>query len=127
MERLPPLFPWRSLQLSVLDKEWGGGDYLYYSHSTIEGKQRHNTKRKFAVFRGASDSLPSGLVCRGCSRFFCGACLAAMHESAVNYRVRGLCDQWTIDITIFLNSKHNLFHSQNQSIIHSLTVIFLAL
>jgi hypothetical protein len=50
-----------------------------------------------------------------------------MHESAVNYRVRGLCDQWTIDITIFLNSKYNLFHLQNQSIIHSLTVIFLAL
>jgi hypothetical protein len=29
-----------ALQLSAVDEEWGGGDYLYYSHSTIEGKQR---------------------------------------------------------------------------------------
>jgi hypothetical protein len=44
-----------ALRLSAVDKEWGGGNCLYCSHSTIEGKQRDNPKREFAVYRDASD------------------------------------------------------------------------
>jgi hypothetical protein len=113
-----------ALPLCAVNEEWGGGDCLYCSHSTIEGKQRNNAKRKFALLRDASESPPSGMVCRGCSSFFCGACLTAMHESAADYRVLGLSDLWTIDVTNFLNSTYKLFHSQNQSIFHLLTAIF---